>query len=507
MTRAPRRLSATTAVALASLTALVSLALLAEPAGAQNGLASRINPERIAGIQQGEAFIANSHSLAAQVRSWLAEDTVRLDLDRSIDIALQNATQIQLSSDTLRLNGISVLESYGRFLPSVTTTVGGFNDAGTALLSSTALVPSNAQYYGFGYSVSAGVNLFNGFRDREHLAATLRTRTAAYDAFGRARQQVSFDVAQAYYQVVLDRRLVGVAQSNLLLSQTRERQITDQVNVGTKAPPELYRQEAATRADESTLIDAQNRQSDDETALLRRLEVDPLKPFTVAEPAADTTALSADSLRVEQLVAAALHTRPDLAAAQEREAADQHEMNAAHGELLPQLRLGFDYLTNARVYGREEMNGVSQLTTSQQSLARQLGSQGLGQLSLGLSWDLFDDYRARLDEQKAQAAADHDHLIASDLRLRIDGEVQQAVGDYRAAEHKLVSTAAGLVAAQEAFDAMQGRYDVGLASFVDVVSAQTALAQARALREQALTNFALQKAVLRYVTGAPVTAQ
>jgi outer membrane protein TolC len=39
---------------------------------------------------------------------------------------------------------------------------------------------------------------------------------------------------------------------------------------------------------------------------------------------------------------------------------------------------------------------------------------------------------------------------------------------------------------------------------VDVISAQTALTQARSLREQALINFALQKAVLRYVTGAPV---
>jgi outer membrane protein len=468
----------------------------------QTNSVRRLSPERLAGLQQGEEVIARLKTGAQAVSAWLAEDTLRLDLGRSAEIAMQNATQIQLSSDTLRLSGISVLESYGRFLPSLTTTVGAFNDAGTALLSSTALVPANAQYYGLGYTVSAGVNLFNGFRDRNHLQATVRTRAAAFSAFDRALQQVSYDVTQAYFQVVLDRRLVSVAQSNLQLSQTRERQITEEVNVGRKAPPEMYRQQAQARADEVAVIDAQNRQRDDEAGLLRRLEVDPLKPFTLAEPPVDTTFIPADSLRIDRLVDAATHARPDLTAAQEREQADRHELDAAHGEVLPKLNLRFDYLTQTRIFNREMVNGVSQLNTPQQSLARQLGSQGVGQVSLGLSWDMFDDYRARLDAQKAEAAVDRDRMATKDLRLRIDGEVQQAVGDYKSAEQKLQSTAAGLTAAQEAFDAMQGRYDVGLATFVDVESAQTALTRARSLREEALISFALQKAVLRYVTGA-----
>ncbi len=167
-------------------TSLIAPALVT----AQSSSVSRFTPEHLAGIQQGEAIIAHLKTRASDVTAWLAEDTLRLDLGRAAEIAMQNATQIQLSSDTLRLSGISVLESYGRFLPSLTTTVAGFNDAGTALLSSTALVPANAHYYGLGYTLSAGVNLFNGFRDRDHLQATVRSRTAAFSAFGRALQQV-----------------------------------------------------------------------------------------------------------------------------------------------------------------------------------------------------------------------------------------------------------------------------------------------------------------------------
>ena len=443
------------------------------------------------------ASLASSVTANAQARC----DTLRLDLQRSVAIALENATPVQLGTDTVRLSGIALLESYGRFLPNVTTNIGGFNQQGTSLLSSTSLVPADAQFYSLGYTLSASVNLFNGFRDREHLRATLNARDAASSGLDRARQQVAFDVAQAFYQVVLDRRLASVAQANLDLSLAREQQLQEQVRVGTKAPPDLYRQQAQARADEVAVIDANNRVDNDATALLGRLRLDPTVPYQIVEPPPDTTRLDPASLDLNTLLAQASRMRPDLTAAKQRATADEHELRAAHGEFLPQLALRFDYIGSGRVFGHETVDGKDQLTIGQRALASQLGDQRYDVLSLGVSWNLFDGYRARLDVERANVASDRDRLNIEDLRLRIGGELQTAVGSYRAAEQKLVATAAGLESAQQSFDAAQGRYDVGLASVVDVLTAQTALTQARALREQAVLYMTLQKAVLKYVTG------
>lgn len=438
----------------------------------------------------------------AEAQQPARRDTLKLDLSRAVEIALQNATPVQLGTDTLRLSGIALLESYGRFLPNVTTTVGGFDQRGTSLLSSTALTPADAQFYSLGYTLSASVNLFNGFRDREHLRAMVESRTAAENSLGRARQQVAFDVAQAFYQVVLDRRLASVAEANLALSRAREDQLAEQVRIGTKAPPDLYRQQAQARADEVALIDANNRVETDATALLNRLRLDPLVPYQIAEPAQpDTTRLDPSSLDFNALLRHATSARPDLLSARDRATADSHELHAAHGEFLPQLALRFDYVGSGRVFGREIVDGKDQLSVSQRSVGSQLGDQRYGVLSLGVSWNLFDGYRARFDVERASVASDRDRLNIEDLQLRIGGELQTAIGNYRAAEQKLVATAAGVEAAQQAFDAVQGRYDVGLASVVDVLTAQTALTQARALREQSLTYMALQKAVLRYAAG------
>jgi outer membrane protein len=433
-------------------------------------------------------------------------DTLQLDLGRSIEIALKNATPIQLGGDTVRLTGIGLLESYGRFLPNLTTTVGGFGQRGLTLLSSTSLAPADAQFYGVGYQLSASVNLFNGFRDREHMRAALRSRDAALNALDRARQQVAFDVSQAYFQVALDRRLAGVATANLALSTAREAQLAEQVRIGTKAPPDLYRQQAQARADEVAVIDANNRVDNDETALLNRLRLDATKPYVIVEPAIDTNRVAPDELQLDAVLRRALAQRPDLAAAENKAVADDHEMQQARGELLPQLALRFDYAGNGRVFGRELVDGKDQLTIAQRSVAQQLSDQHYGQLSLSLSWNLFDGYRERLDLERAMVATDRDRLGIEDLRLRIGSEVQTAIGNYRTAEQKLLATKVGLDAAQLAFDAVQGRFEVGLASVVDVLTAQTALTQARALREEAVENMALQKAVLRYAAGAPPAA-
>ena len=427
-------------------------------------------------------------------------DTLRLDLASSVALALRNATPIQAGRDTMQLAGAAVLEAYGRFLPEVTAVASGFGQDGTTLLSSTALLPASASLYGVGYGLTASLDLFNGFRDREHLRAALRERFAFDQEFGRARQQVAFDVTQAFYQVVLDRRLAEVARANLALSQGREKQLTGQVQAGTRALPDLYRQQAQTHADESAVIDADNRVRDDETGLLRRLEIDPARPVRIVDPAADTTPI-ANGVAFQSLSGEALRNRPDLAAAQAFQEAATHEVQSAHSEYLPQLTLNLGYLIGGRVYDREIINGTSQLTTAQHPLSEQLGNQGYGVATLGMSWNIFDRYRAHFDVERATVAEDRARLATQDLRLKVVGEVRQAVDDYRAGAEKLTATAAGVQAATKAYQTVQGRFDVGFGTFVDVLSAQAALTQARALHEQALTNFALQKTVLSFVTG------
>lgn len=459
-------------------------------------------------------------------------DTLRLTLDQSIAIALRRATPIVTAQQDERIAAANVLQSYGRFLPGLSAGASTYSEQGNPLLSSTALVPTNTSVYGMNVGLSTTYTFFNGMRNQAQLRASLSQRQAAGLTLGRARQEITYDVAGAYYQVLLDDRLAAVARTNLDLSRKREAQLTAQVRAGMKAPPDLYRQQAQTRADEAAVIAADTRGSSDRIALLQRLRFDPAQPVTVTLPATapdgtpaifatgataaassvgmETTASIATPADVQALERQALLARPDLAAATaQREAASQG-IRVARGERLPTIGVEFDLVDQARIFGHAVQGGTDLLTgangVGQRGAFHQLGSQVAGVLSLGVNLPIFDRHQARVDQERAEAQEERSRVVEEDVRDRIVGEVAQAAADIRAADLTAQAAAAQVAAAEKAFAAVSGRYEVGMASFVDVATAQTALAQARAQREQATVSQSLARSRLGLATGRSVRA-
>jgi outer membrane protein len=433
-----------------------------------------------------------------------APDSVRLTLQESLTRAQQLSTAVLVAADSLRVSGARVLEAYGAFLPAASAGAYALSAQGTTFLSGTALQASQAGWYAAQYQVSTALNLFNGFRDKAALRSSQFLRDAAGFSLDQAKQRITFDVLQSYFQVVLDHQLVAVAASNLELSRSRQLRLEGQVQVGFRSPPDLFRQQAQTASDEAAVIDVQARSQTDLVGLLRRLRLEATREYAVLDPPIDTTSVPGDSLSTARLASRALAHRPDLLAAQSRAAAADAAIAQATGEYLPQVVLGADLAIYGRNYEWERLNGVNMLTQNQRAIGSQLDSQGLGLVSLGVVVPLFDRFATRFDVERARAASHISALAAEDSRLQVLGDVRQATDDYRAAVQKLRATDAGLASAQEAFDAVSARFDTGLGIFLDVQAAQTALAEARAQRAAAAVNLVLQKQVLRYVTGTPL---
>ncbi len=435
-----------------------------------------------------------------------AGDSLRLTLAASVATALTRATPVLVAGEDERVAAATVLRAYGQFLPTLSGIGSTYSETGNPLLSSTALAPTNATLYGLNVGLGTQYTLFNGLRNRAALRSAVAQREAAGLTLGRAREEVAFDVANAYYQVVLDDRLAVVARQTLALSRQREAQLTAQVRVGTKAPPDLYRQQAQTRADEVAVIAADNRRDADGITLLQRLRFDPARPVAVSLPPAapagdDLTPTASTPADVAALEREALVARPDLAAAAAQTRAAEQQLRFAHGERLPTVAIEFDLVDQARIFGRAVQNGQNLLAPGQRNAFSQLGSQVAGLLSLGVNLPIFDRHQARADEERAQALDERSRVQEADVRDRIVGEVARAVADIRAADLTTQAATAQVAAAERAFAAVSGRYEVGMANFIDVASAQTALAQARAAREQASVNQSLARARLSLATG------
>jgi outer membrane protein len=267
----------------------------------------------------GRALILSAAAWPLQAQATgAAADSVPLTLQASLTRAQHLSTEVLVAADSLSLSGARVLEAYGAFLPNAVGGAYALSAQGTTFLSGTALQASQAGWYAAEYQVSTALNIFNGLRDKAALKTSRFLRDAAGFSLEQARQHITFDVLQSYFQVVLDHELVAVAASNLELSRSRQSRLEGQVQVGLRAPPDLFRQQAQTAADEAGVIDVQARSQTDLVALLRRLRLEATRDYTVLDPPLDTASLPPDSLNTSQLVARALAKRPDLLAAQSR---------------------------------------------------------------------------------------------------------------------------------------------------------------------------------------------
>ena len=113
---------------------------------------------------------------------------------------------------------------------------------------------------------------------------------------------------------------------------------------------------------------------------------------------------------------------------------------------------------------------------------------------------MFNGFRTRseIEETEAELGAARSHTL--DVSRRVVTEVQQAAANVRASRAKLEAAELQVRQADEAVALARVRYRAGVITNLDVLDAETSLAEAKLVELEAryhlvTTNFALQRAV------------
>jgi outer membrane protein len=436
-----------------------------------------------------------------------AQQAEMLTLDKSIAIGLRNATEVLKNENDVSLSGTRVLQGYGEFLPNLTAG-GGYNyTAGRALLTASGPTLVDMRAYNLNLQVATTLNLFNGLNDYASLKSALERETASRLTLERAKQQVVIDVTQSFLQVILDRHIVSIAEQNYASSRERERLLTAQTEVGVRNQADLYRQQAQTSQDETFLITSQNKFHDDQVLLLRKLRLDLKQKYDLVEPVLDPIPLKSYPAEAE-LIRQAIDQRPDLKANFAKTQSAEWGVTQAHSGYLPKLDLGFGVFSNGATFNELQVNPSSGLGAPPlpSSIWDQLGGQTHYVVGLTLTWNIFDRFLTTLDVERARVTEDDSRIDYEDRRLQVIGEIRQSYSDYKGAVQALEASRRGVVAAEAAYLTVNGRYRVGSASFLDLITAQTALVQGRTARVQAQIGLILQERLIDYFLGITPTA-
>ncbi len=429
-----------------------------------------------------------------------------LTIDQSIRSALNNSTSVLKSQADREVSGTDLLQSYFQFLPNLTATGNYSANQGTTLYTTTTPTLVHGSNYGPSYQVATTLNIFNGLNDIASFRSAINKRDAAENSLQRAKQQISLDVAQAFLQVILDQKLILIAEKNLKVSQDRERLLSEQTKVGIRNLSDLFRQQAQTSADETFAIDSQNKQKTDLIALLRRLRIDPSEDYNLVEPPLETEVEKAKLALTKisdqkTLIAEALNHRRDYQAARSTSQGLKWDTVAARSSWFPKLDFLATYGANARWIDSLNINGANVPLGSQEPLDNQLRHQTNSTYGMVLTWNIFDRYLTGSKIAHARAQAQKSEIDFLDSHHQVVGEVKQTVNDLEAAIQKMISANKGVIAARKAYEVSQGRYEVGSFNFLDLAIAQSALVSAEAAYAQALITYELEKRTLDFALG------
>ena len=123
-------------------------------------------------------------------------------------------------------------------------------------------------------------------------------------------------------------------------------------------------------------------------------------------------------------------------------------------------------------------------------------------LGLVLSIPVFNGFKDTSDLLQAREQAKAAQADAESLEQQVILQVWTSYHAVKTAEKRVGSAQDLLAAAQQSAEVAQGRYKAGVGSILDLLTAQSALANARAQDVQARANWLLAIASLAHDTGA-----
>ena len=407
----------------------------------------------------------------------LAQRVAQLRLVDVIDIALRNNTATSASWADARAAAASYGAAKGQYYPSIT--VGGTGTVIHRTVASAGQQAVDQKFYG--PTVTAAWLLFD-FGGRSGSVGVAREALLAADWTHNATlQTVVLGVQQAYFLYLGTKGLLDAQQTTLAEAQRNLDAAEQRHRVGLATIADVLLARTALSQAQLALETTQGDLQTTRGALALSMGLSANVPYDIAV-VPDTTMPVGVMAGVDSLIARAMRERPDLAA--ERALADQARarVSVARSQALPSLSVGGN-------------------AGDTYFLRPSLPSGNSYSATLTLSFPLFSGGTQIYNVKAAAAAADAAALRAQGFEQQVVYQVFNAYYALRTAT-QLVRTSRDLLAsATESEQVALGRYKAGAGSLLDLLTAQSALASARAQAIQARFSWNAALAQLAHDVG------
>jgi outer membrane protein TolC len=341
----------------------------------------------------------------------------------------------------------------------------------------------------YSISVQATQVVFAGGRVISQIRSATFQRDSSYYAFRDTIDQIIATVKQQFYQILLNRALVGVQEESIKLLQS---QLTDQTNrfeAGTVPRFNVLQAQVALSNQYPILITAQNnyRISQLQLAKTLGLDFDPARGDGAPLEAVGELIYQPRRMPLDMAIEVAKERRPFLKQQKANMLSNAEQVRVARSGFFPTLNVsaGEDFRSSPI---SENINAVR-------------SGYIFGAVGTWAIWDWGATYGA---VKQATAILKQSQITYDDAVRQVELEVQQADSNVKQSAELVKATEESVGQAEEALRLASARLSAGAGTQLEVLDSRVQVTQAQSNRLQALYNYSTAQAGFDRVTAIEV---
>lgn len=395
-----------------------------------------------------------------------------LTLNQCLELAIKNNKEVQESEKNVAIAQDAVKEAEAGFGPTVGYQV-------------TQKASDVAQYSGEKTQLQAGISASfplytGGLLDNKLKLAQIQLDSAKED-LRKAKQQLTYNVKEAYYNVWLADQLLQVEKTSYSNLQEHVAKVDKMYKVGTASKFNLLQAEVQRDTLKPKVISAQNQ------VVLAKLQL----ATTIGLPKDQTFSVEYDvnklqlpqtvTQKLQKVLDEAYQNRPELHKLQQ--AAEMKKVLTAMEEngFKPRVDLNASYGGQNKTIAFDDWSTAFELTLSVQ----------------GKVYDR--SIQAKIDQAKGNEELTA--ITEADSRDKIRLDAEQSLQNLGVGIENTRANQANIELAKESLRMTQARFDNGMATTMDVMDAQLALDQAYCGYYQGVVTYLLAEAKVDLVVG------
>jgi outer membrane protein len=433
--------------------------------------------------------------------SWSQESFQNLSLEQALKIALANNRSLKSARQNLRAANFGVSKAVTEFFPRITfnTQLTRFDDWTLSQMNfqeqlppefRVGFFPTPKNSYISGLSITQPI--YNGGKLWANLGSAKALRSAGDHLLEETTQDVILKTKAAYFDLLKAEELLKLRQDFLTSAKNNLKSVEAKLEVGLRSRSDVLRWEVQVASEEGNLVEAENLFESAQENLKNLLGVDIPYDVRLTDlpdgkierakrlfenfPERDLTPL------IEEWYQVAVRNNPTVGMISSQVAVQKNLVKMAWGEFQPSFNFAYEYgwQRDKDVYLNGQTNWSATVVMSIPLYTSLYNFSNLGQA------------RANLNKAKAEK---EDYLL--NLKVALTNAILNAKAAFLTIDiaHK------GMLSAEENFKIIKDKFDLGLASNIDLLDAQIVYNTSRMDEINALYDYLIALAQVDRVIG------